>query len=150
MHKILLAVLAAGFGLASPATSSGAGLFSATGAVVAIMAGELFVGEAEGHLNGAGTLAIHSQKNPSLTCTGQFTSTAALGGSGQLQCSDGTTGTFHFQRLSVLRGYGTGTLSRGSMSFAYGIPEENLGPYLKLPQGKKLAGNGDALELVDL
>ena len=33
-------------------------LFSATGAVIAIMAGELFVGSAEGHLNGAGTLGV--------------------------------------------------------------------------------------------
>jgi hypothetical protein len=150
MHKILLAVLVAGVGLASPATSTSAGLLSATGEVVAILAGDLFVGEAQGHLSGAGTLTIHSQKNPALTCAGQFTSTAALGGSGQLQCSDGATATFHFQRLSVLRGYGTGDFSRGTMSFAYGIPAEDLGPYLKLPEGKKLARNGTQLELVDL
>lgn len=150
MRKILLTVLALAIGAAGHATPASAGLLSATGAVIAILAGELFVGEAEGHLSGAGTLAIHSQKNPALTCVGQFTSSAALGGSGQLQCSDGASATFRFQRLSVLRGYGTGDSSRGGMSFTYGIPAENSGPYLKLPEGKRLAQSGTQLELVDL
>src|SRR5271154_58359 len=141
MRKILCAAVATGIGLAGPATRANAGLLSATGAVIAILAGDLFVGEAEGHLSGAGTLTIHSQKNPALICVGQFTSSAALGGSGQLQCSDGATATFHFQRLSVLRGYGAGDFSRGSMSFTYGIPVEDSGPYLKLPDRKKLTQN---------
>ena len=143
-------VLAACIGLAGSATVAGAGLFSATGMVIAILAGDLFVGEAEGHLSGAGTLAIHSQKDPALTCLGQFTSSAALGGSGQMQCSDGATATFHFQRLTVFRGYGVGSFSRGSMSFAYGLTPEEAGPYLKLPEGKKLTHNGTELELVAL
>jgi len=148
MRKILFAVLASCIGLTG-STAAAAGLFSATGAVIAILAGDLFLGEAEGHLSGAGTLTIHSQKSPGLTCTGQFTSSAALGGSGQLLCSDGATATFHFQRLSALRGYGTGSFSRGSMSFAYGIPAEDSGPYLKLPDGKKLLHNGAELTLAD-
>src|SRR5450830_1289911 len=131
MRKILITVLAACIGLAGSTTLAGAGLFSATGMVIAILADELFLGEAEGHLSGAGTLAIHSQKDPGLTCLGQFTSSAALGGSGQMQCSEGTDATFHFQRLSVLRGYGVGSLSRGTMSFAYGFSAEEAGPYLK-------------------
>jgi len=118
--------------------------------VIAIVADDLFVGEAEGHLSGAGTLAIHSQKNPALTCLGEFTSSAALGGTGQLRCSDGTTATFHFKRLSVFRGYGAGSFSRGAMSFAYGFTADDAAPYLKLPEGKKLAHNGTELELVDL
>jgi len=117
--------------------------------VIAILADGLFVGEAEGHLSGAGTLAIHSQRDPDLKCLGQFTSSAELGGSGQMQCSDGTTATFNFQRLSVFRGYGVGSSSRGSMSFAYGLTAEEAGPYLKLPEGKKLARNGTELALVD-
>jgi hypothetical protein len=149
MRKILLAALAAFVGLAGTTAAMGAGLFSATGTVIAILAGDLFVGEAEGHLSGAGTLSIHSQKTPALTCIGQFTSSAALGGTGQLQCSDGATAIFHFQRLSVLRGYGAGDFSRGPMSFAYGIPAEDSGPYLKLPQGKKLLHNGIELTLAD-
>src|SRR4249920_521792 len=108
MRKILITVLAACIGLAGSATLAGAGLFSATGMVIAILADDLFVGEAEGHLSGAGTLAIKSQRNPAVSCLGQFTSSAERGGSGQLRCSDGTTATFHFKRLSVFRGYGVG------------------------------------------
>ncbi|MEK6245941.1 MAG: hypothetical protein AABM33_15770 [Pseudomonadota bacterium] len=149
MRKILTTVLAACIGLAGSATPAGAALFSATGKVIAILAGDLFVGEAEGHLSGAGTLAIRSQKNPDLTCLGQFTSSAELGGSGQMHCSDGATATFQFQRLSVFRGYGVGNFSRGSMSFAYGFTADQAGPYLKLPEGKKLTRNGTELALVD-
>jgi hypothetical protein len=149
MRKTFIAAVAAFIGLAGTTAAMGAGLFSATGTVIAILGGDLFVGEAEGHLSGAGTLAIHSQKNPALTCAGQFTSSAALGGSGQLRCSDGATATFHFQRLSVLRGYGAGEFSRGSMTFAYGIPAEDSAPYLTLPAGKKLLQNGVELTLAD-
>ena len=150
MRRILIKVLAVCIGLAGSTTLAGAGLFSATRMVIAIVADDLFVGEAEGHLSGAGTLAIHSQKNPALTCLGEFTSSAALGGTGQLRCSDGTTATFHFKRLSVFRGYGAGSFSRGAMSFAYGFTADDAAPYLKLPEGKKLAHNGTELELVDL
>lgn len=150
MRKILITVLAACIGLAGSTTLAAAGLLSATRMVIAILAGDLFVGEAEGHLDGAGTLAIHSQKDPALTCLGRFTSSAELGGSGEIQCSDGATATFHFQRLSVFRGHGKGTFSRGSMSFAYGLTHEEAGPYLKLPEGKKLMRNGTMFALVDL
>jgi hypothetical protein len=150
MRKILNTVLAACIGLSASATLAGAGLLSATGPVISILADELFVGEAEGHLSGAGTLAIHSQKKPDVTCLGQFTSSALLGGSGRMHCSDGTTATFHFKRLSVFRGYGVGSLSRGSMSFAYGLKAEEARPYLKLPKGKRLTHSGTELELVDL
>jgi hypothetical protein len=150
MRKVLVMVLGACIGLAGSATPAGAGLFSATGMVIAILANELFVGEAEGHLSGAGTVAIHSQKDPALTCVGQFTSSAVLGGKGRMQCSDGTAATFHFQRLSMRRGYGVGSFSRGPMSFAYGLTAEEARPYLKLPEGKKLASNGKDLKLVDL
>ena len=150
MRKGLIAVLAACTGLAVPATSVRAGLFSATGNVIAILAGDLFVGEAEGHLSGAGTLAIRSQKASELTCRGDFTSSAAKGGAGQMRCSDGTTATFHFQRLNVRRGYGAGSTSRGSMSFTYGLTAEEAASYLKLPKGKKLTPSGTPLQLIDL
>ena len=149
MHKILTTVLAACLVLAGSATPAGAGLLSASGAVIAILAGELFVGEAVGHLNGAGTLAIHSQKDPRLTCRGQFTSSAELGGSGQMQCSDGATATFSFNRLNIFRGYGIGNFSRGAMSFAYGLTAEEARPYLTLPEGKQLRRNGTQLTLAD-
>ena len=149
MRKILVMVFAACIGSVGAATVAAAGLFSATRTVIAIVADDLFVGTAEGHLNGAGTLAIRSQKNPALTCLGQFTSSAQLGGSGEMLCSDGTTATFHFQRLTVFRGHGTGSFGRGTMSFAYGFTHEEAEPYLKLPEGKKLARNGTVLALVD-
>jgi hypothetical protein len=148
MRNVAIAALAACIGLGVPAAA--AGLFSAKGVVIAIVADDLFVGEAEGHLNGAGTLTIKSQKNPAVHCFGQFTSSAALGGSGQMHCSDGVTATFHFQRLDMFRGHGAGTSSRGSMSFAYGLSVEEAGLYLKLPQGKKLTHNGTELAMVDL
>jgi hypothetical protein len=150
MRKTLIAALAAFIGFAGSTTPAGAGPFSATGPVIAIVADELFVGVAEGHLNGAGTVAIRSQENPALTCVGQFTSSAERGGSGHLQCSNGTTAEFHFQRLSVFCGYGAGSHSRGSMSFAYGLTADEAKPYLKLPEGKKLRHNGTELALVTL
>ena len=61
-----------------------------------------------------------------------------------------STTSFHFQRLPVFGGYGGGSFSRGSMSFAYGFSAEEAGPYLKLPEGKKLSHNGTELALVDV
>jgi hypothetical protein len=139
MRKLLITILSVCIGLTGSVTLASAGLFSGTGPVIAIMADDLFVGEAEGHLSGAGTLLIHSQTSPELTCTGQFTSSAVLGGSGRLHCSDGTSMIFQFQRLSVLRGYGIGNGSRGA----------EAGPYLKLPEGKKLTTFATELRLVD-
>jgi hypothetical protein len=44
-------------------------MFSATGPVIAVVRNELFVGEAAGPLEGAGWVAIHSQKDPDLIHT---------------------------------------------------------------------------------
>lgn len=150
MRKMLIAVLAACSGLAGVAPGAGAAPFSATRTVIAILADDLFIGEAEGHLNGAGTLAIHSQKDPALTCRGDFTSSAELGGVGRLQCSDGSVATFRFKRLTVFSGHGVGSFGRGEMSFAYGISPVEAGRYLKLPEGKKLTRNGTGLALADM
>ncbi len=150
MRRILVMGVAVFAGIAGWASPADAGLFSATGPVIAILGGNLFLGEAEGHLDGSGTIRIHSRVKPDVTCRGRFTSSAARGGLGQMHCSDGATATFHFQRLSVFRGYGGGSFSRGSMSFAYGLTAEEAGPYLKLPEGKKLTHNGTELALVDL
>jgi len=150
MRNFSTAAIAACLGLAGWATRADAGPLSATGNVIAVLAGDLFVGEAVGHLSGAGTLAIHSQKNPGLTCSGQFTSSAALGGLGQMQCSDGATATFSFKRMNIFRGYGVGSFSRGAMSFTYGLSAEEAGPYLALPVGKQLRQSATELTLVDL
>jgi|SRR5208283_2714462 len=145
---LVIAVLVMCLGLAGAVTSASGELLSAKGKVIAILADDLFLGEAEGHLSGAGTLAIHSQQNPALTCLGEFTSSAELGGLGRLHCSDGTTATFHFQRLTMFCGYGDGSSSRGAMSFAYGLSVEDANTYLKLPRGKKLTDNGNEPGLV--
>jgi len=144
MRSLVFAILVAGW--AAPA---GAGLLSAKGDVIAIMGGALFVGEAEGHLNGAGTLAIHSQKTPALTCLGEFTSSAEHGGKGQLHCSDGSSADFRFTRLTLQRGHGGGRFTRGPMNFTYGLTLEEARPYLKLPKGKKLRQEGKKIELVE-
>lgn len=134
-------------GLASPA---GAQVFSATRAVIAIVTDDLYVGEAVGHLSGAGTLAIHAQKNPAVTCIGEFTSSATLGGSGQLHCSDGSVATFQFTRLTAFTGHGVGSFGGGALSFVYGLSAADAAPYLKLPEGKQLKYNGIELALADL
>ena len=128
----LLAILAACIAIGSPTTPAGANLLSAKGPVFAIVAGDLFVGEAEGHLDGSGTLAIHSQKTPALSCTGKFTSSAESGGKGQMRCTNGVSATFQFKRLTLRSGYGTGKLSRGTMTFTYGLSAEEAQRYLKL------------------
>jgi hypothetical protein len=148
-RKVSIAAVAGCIGLAAWAGLAEAGLFSAKGPVIAIIAGELYLGEAEGHLSGAGTLEIHSQKNAGLTCLGKFTSSAELGGEGSMVCSDGASVAFSFQRLTVRRGHGTGSVRGKPMTFAYGMSAEEAAPYLELPAGKKLTGNGERVALVD-
>jgi hypothetical protein len=124
-----------------------AGPFSSTGPVIAILGGELLVGEVTAHLAGWGTIALHSRSKAGLTCAGEFSATEALGDAGQLRCSDGTAATFQFQRLSLRRGYGAGT-SGNALSFTYGLTAEESAPYLKLPAGKELKEDGNHLTLV--
>jgi hypothetical protein len=150
MYKTLITGLAASIGFAGWADVAAEELFSKTGPVIAIMANDLFLGEAVGHLSGAGTIAIRSQRNPGVTCLGKFTSSVELGGLGQMRCSNGATGTYHFKRLSMEKGYGAGRYSQRSMSFTYGLTADESRPYLKLPPGKKLEQSGKTLELVEI
>jgi hypothetical protein len=150
MRRMLIICLAGFAGLAGWASPAGSGVFSATGPVIAILAGDLFLGEAKGNLDGSGTISIQSRTKPDVTCRGQFTSSAKLGGIGFLRCSDNATATIQFQRLSILRGYGTGSSSRGQMSFTYGLSANESEPYLKLPPGKALRLVGKDLVLVDV
>jgi hypothetical protein len=122
---------------------------TATRKVIAIIGGDLYVGTAVGNLSGAGTLALHSQVDPSITCRGEFTSTKELGGAGDLRCSDGATAAFKFTRVDVFHGHGTGTFSRGTMSFTYGMSPAQSLPYLALPAGKKLSTENETVALVD-
>ena len=148
LPKTAILTLAASVALAGSAGAPRAGLLTRTGDVIAIMAGELFLGTAEGSYDGSGTLAIHAQQHPAVTCSGEFTSSKELGGKGQLRCTDGAGATFRFDRLTITRGHGDGTFSRGPMSFTYGLNAEESQPYLRLPAGKRLSHNGTTLELV--
>ena len=145
----IVALVGCCIGLGACASASALELFSKTGPVIAIMADELFLGEAVGHLSGAGTIAIHSQRNPGITCLGKFTSSAELGGSGQMRCSNGATGTYRFTRLTMEKGHGQGRYNQRPMSFTYGLTADESRPYLKLPAGKKLDHGGKTLALVE-
>ncbi|MBS1198674.1 MAG: hypothetical protein H6R18_2459 [Proteobacteria bacterium] len=149
MRKMLLIELAVFILFSGWAIPAWAGFFSATGPVIAIIAGDLFLGEAECKLGGSGTLLIHSRTKSNVTCQGQFASSSKSIGAGKMRCSDGTTATFQFKRLSLRRGYGSGTYSRGSLSFTYGLSAVESEPYLKLPPGKVLRMVGKELALVE-
>ena len=147
-NKLLLTGLALSVALAAWTGEAGAQLLSSTGPVIAILDGELLVGEATGHLGGWGTIALRSRVKLARTCVGEFSYSEALGDAGQLRCSDGTSTAFRFQRLSLRRGYGAGSSSGNALSFTYGLSAADSAPYLKLPAGKALSGDGKDLELV--
>ncbi len=134
MRASLILLLAASAAAGWPAPAK-AGIFSSSGPVIALVAGELFLGEAVGSLGGSGTLWIQSRARPEVTCRGHFTYSAELGDTGSLLCSDGATATFSFRRLSLLRGHGTGTSSRGPVSFTYGLSDVESRPYLQAAPG---------------
>jgi hypothetical protein len=140
--------LSVGIAAAGWTLGAHAGPFSSTGPVIAILGGELLVGEVKAHLAGWGTIVLSSRSNPALSCTGEFSATEALGDAGRLRCSDGASATFEFQRLSLRRGYGAGKSSRGALSFTYGLTAEESAPYLKLPPNKALSQDGSNLQLV--
>jgi hypothetical protein len=146
--RIRTRILMACIGLATAAPAS-ADALSARRSVIAIMAGDLYVGEAEGHINGSGTLVIRAQRNPTLNCSGQFAANSKTGGIGHLECSDGASATFTYRRVTVFRGHGTGEYSRGPMSFTYGMAPEEASLYVKVPAGKRLVHSGSELTLAD-
>ena len=146
-RKLQASALALCIAVAGWTDVADAGLLSSTGPVIAVLDGELLVGEATAHLAGWGTIAVRSRSNPGLTCVGEFSTTEALGDAGQLRCSNGAGAAFQFQRLSLRRGYGAGT-SGSALSFTYGLTAEESAPYLKLPYGKELRSEGNDVQLV--
>ena len=118
-RKLQASALALCLALGGWAGFADAGLLSATEPVIAVLDGELLVGEATAHLAGWGTIAVRSRSNPGLTCVGEFSETDALGDAGQLRCSNGATAAFQFLRLSLKRGYGART-NGSALSFTYG------------------------------
>lgn len=149
MRRFLFAGVAVAAALAGWPHPAGANIFSSTGPVIAIVAGELFLGEAEGSIGGTGTVWIQSRARPEISCHGQFSYSAELGGAGGMRCSDGNTLTFQFQRLGLMRGHGAGISTRGALSFTYGLSPVESEPYLKAPPGKALRVGENELILVD-
>lgn len=119
--------------------------FSSTSPVIAILDGELLLGEATGHLGGWGTIALRAPSKAGLTCAGEFSYSEAAGDAGQLECSDGAGAAFWFQRLSMMRGYGADRPGGSTLSFTYGLSAEDSAPYLRVPAGKALSNDGRAL-----
>src|ERR1700752_3616655 len=119
--KLLLAGLALCMGPGAWTGEAGAQLFSSTGPVIAILDGELLVGEATGHLGGWGTIALRSRAKAARTCVGEFSDSEALGDEGHWRCSEGASAALRFQRLGLMRGYGTGSSSGDALSFTYGL-----------------------------
>lgn len=150
MRRALFTGFAVAAVFAIAPAAAGAGLFSSRGPVIAIVAGELFLGEAEASLGGPGTIRIQSRAKPDVSCDGDFSLSAEAGDVGTLQCSDGATAKFQFKRLSLVRGYGTGSTSRGPMSFTYGLDATESVRYLELPPGKALGLEGTVPVLVAL
>lgn len=122
------------------ANESGArmGLFSATSPVIAILADDLFLGEATGYMDRSGTIQIKSSVNENLHCIGEFRYTGTKTGIARVRCNDGAEAVLDFTGLSALSGYGFGKSSRGPASFTFGLTPEQATQYLKLPQGKRL------------
>jgi hypothetical protein len=79
--------------------------------------GESFSGSATGHIDGAGTLTINSNKGAS--CTGNFVYVTMREGSGTFHCSDGRSGPFTFVSTGK-RGTGKGTLDGQPFIFTFG------------------------------
>lgn len=140
MKQITSAMVLAAALLSGCANESGArmGLFSATAPVIAILADDLFLGEAVGYMDRTGTIQIKSSVNEDIRCIGEFRYTGAKTGIARVRCTDGAEATLDFTGLSALSGYGFGKSSRGPASFTFGLTPEQAGQYLKLPQGKKL------------
>lgn len=133
-------IFAAAVLLGGCANESGArmGLFSATSPVIAILADDLFLGEATGYMDRTGTIQIKSSVNDDVNCIGEFRYTGTKTGVARVRCNDGAEAVLDFTGLSALSGYGFGKSSRGPASFTFGLTPEQASQYLKIPQGKKL------------
>jgi hypothetical protein len=151
MKVLLLSLLSVSAVLQGCANSSGArmGLFSATAPVHAILADDVFRGQAVGYASGSGTIRMWSVLREDVSCVGEFEYSGMKSGSGQVRCNDGVTALFNFHALSTLSGYGFGNSNAGPFSFTFGLTAEQSVPYLKVPERKKLERDGETLKLAE-
>jgi hypothetical protein len=117
--------------------------------VLAVVGEELLVGEAIGHLDRTGTLAVHSALDASLHCQGNFRFTSLKAGRASIHCSDGSNLELDFNALSPLSGWGQVQSAYGLVSFTFGLSPQLAAPYLNLPKGKRLVVTAQGPRLQD-
>jgi hypothetical protein len=150
VRKLTYAVLLVGYCMTTGCTNaSGArmGLFSGASPVLAILYGDLFIGEAVGYVNGTGTIDIQSAVYSEKRCVGEFRYTGMKTGIATVTCNDGARAKMQFNSLSMLSGYGFGVSDRGPASFTYGLTPEEASEYLRLPEGSELVETDDGPKL---
>ena len=148
MRLMSLLLSAVGVSLLSGCAS----LMSVSAPVIAILKDDLFTGTAVGYVDRTGKIEVTSVLNPDTQCIGNFAYVGTKMGKGELHCNDGSTGTFQFNGLTLFSGYGFGTMTRGSMSFTFGLNTDEAAEYLRLPKGKELRGavKDKSASLVDI
>jgi len=136
--------------LAAPDTSAEpvrGGWLSVNLPVIAILHGELFVGEAVGYLDRTGTIEVVSVQEPWNKCVGTFKYTASATGLADMRCGDGSRASLSFNSLGAFSGYGYGDTSRGPASFTFGLDPGEAAPHLTVPRDKKLVVGKQGLRL---
>ena len=123
------------------------GLFSVKLPVIAVLHGELFVGEAIASVNRKGTIDLRSVLDGKGKCFGSFRFTDAKTGVADMQCNDGSAARLPFSALSTFSGYGSGSTPNGPASFTFGLRPEVAALHLILPPGKKLVEGSEGLRL---
>ena len=123
------------------------GLFSVKLPVIAILHGDLFVGEAIAYLNRTGTIDLRSVHDANGKCFGRFRFTDAKTGVADMQCNDGSVARLSFSALSSFSGYGSGSTPNGPASFTFGLRPEDAASHLIFPPGTKLVKGSEGLRL---
>lgn len=135
--------------LLTPGTVAAFSLFTVREPVYAMVGDVLLAGEAIGHWDRTGTLAIHSTLDESLRCTGRFHFTGLKKGVAHIACTDGSDLELDFDALGPLSGWGQGPTPRGLVRFTFGLSPEAATPYLDLPKGKHIVLTAQGPELQD-
>jgi len=123
------------------------GLFTVTLPVIAILNGNLYIGDAVAHVNRTGTITLRSVLDPKDRCVGSFRFTNLKTGLADMRCDDGVEAQLSFNAVSVFSGYGYGSTPKGPASFTFGLGPEAAAVRLTVPRGKKLVQTNDGLRL---
>lgn len=115
--------------------------------VIAILHGELFVGEALAYLDRTGSIDVRAVLEPRARCSGRFRYTGPTTGLADMHCDDGAEAKLPFTTLSTFSGHGRGSTPAGPASFTFGLEPEEAAKHLELPPGKRLVRRGERLRL---